>query len=225
MWKRPVLAVLMLAGLIGIVPPGALAKITRLDITAKQADGSYRAGEYVRWEGRIRGELSPTAEAIPDLARPARNAHGMVEYSARILLFMPVAGGNGALLVDVPNRGKAYARALYNSPRGLPFQSGNLSQGTGFLEDHGFMFAEVYWELGQGADLPSFADAAGKTRFVEARPALSKAWGSPSCAMPPTSWHMTRQTPRERPTRWPGKSTACWPAANRRRDGSSRPFC
>jgi hypothetical protein len=167
MWKRGALTGLILAGLIGMTSSHASAKVTKLEIATKQSDGTYRAGEYVRWEGRIRGELSPAAEAIPDLDKPARNARGMVEYSARIILFMPVAGGNGALLVDVPNRGHAYARALYNSPRGLPFQSGNLSLGTGFLEDHGFTVAEVYWELGQGADLPSFTDAAGKTRFVE----------------------------------------------------------
>src|SRR6201999_3289338 len=33
--------------------------------------------------------------------------------------------------------------------------------------DHGFAVAGVFWELGQGADLPSFADVDGKTRFVE----------------------------------------------------------
>jgi hypothetical protein len=167
MRTSPVLAVVLLLGAICIAPSGALARVTRLEITAKQPDGSFRAGDYVRWEGRIHGELSPSAEAIPDLDKPARNANGMVEYAARIMLFMPEGGGNGALLVDVPNRGHAYARALYNSPRGLPFQSGNLDQGTGFLEDRGFTFAEVYWELGQGAELPSFAGADGKKRFVE----------------------------------------------------------
>jgi len=69
--------------------------------------------------------------------------------------------------VDVPNRGRAYAQALYNSPREAPFMSGTFEQGTGFLQDNGFSVAEVYWELGQGADLPSFADADGKTRYVE----------------------------------------------------------
>jgi hypothetical protein len=158
---------LLLLGTIGLISPDAAAKVTRLEITAKQPDGSFRAGDYVRWEGRVHGELAPAAETIPDLDKPARNTGGMVEYTARIMLFMPVAQGNGALLVDVPNRGHAYARALYNSPRGLPFQSGNLSRGTGFLEDHGFTFAEVYWELGQGAELPSFTDPDGKQRFVE----------------------------------------------------------
>ncbi len=152
--------------LLACLGQAAQAKVTRLEITSKQPYGSFQAGDYVRWDGRIVGELAPDAGTIPDLDKAMRNAHGMVEYSARVILFMP-ANGNGALLVDVPNRGHAYANALYNSPRGLPSQSGNLEPGTGFLEDHGFTAAEVYWELGQGADLPSFTDAQGKQRFVE----------------------------------------------------------
>lgn len=172
MRTSPILAIalaLLAIGLAGAAPSPALAKVTRLEITAKQPDGTFKPGAYVRWEGRIHGELTPAAESIPDLDKPARNARGMVEYTARIILLMPAnpAAGNGALLVDAPNRGKAYARALYNSPRGLPFLSGNLDQGTGFLEDHGFSVAEVYWELGHGAELPSFTDPAGKQRFVE----------------------------------------------------------
>jgi Alpha/beta hydrolase domain len=153
----------------GMAPSAALARVIRFEISSKQPSGSFQAGDYVRWDGRIVGELSPATEAIPDLDKPARNAHGMVAYATRVILFMPVdpAAGNGTLLVDVPNRGKPYAHALYNSPRGLPFQAGNLDQGTGFLEDRGFSVAEVQWELGQGADLPSFTDPEGKRRFVE----------------------------------------------------------
>jgi hypothetical protein len=156
-------------GIAGMVASPALAKVTRLEITSKHPYGSFLPGDYVRWDGRIIGELAPAAEAIPDLDKPARNARGMVEYAARIILFMPTdpAKGNGTLLVDVPNRGRPYAHALYNSPRGMPFQSGNLDQGTGFLEDHGFSIAEVQGELGQGADLPSVTDPEGKRRFVE----------------------------------------------------------
>ena len=154
---------------LALLTAAASAKVTRLEITGKQPYGAFEAGNYVRWDGRIVGELSPSAENIPDLDKPARNARGMVEYAAKIILFLPVAPatGNGALLVDVPNRGHPYAHALYNSPRGLPYQSGNLSPGTGFLEDNGYTIAEVDWELGQGADLPSFTDPVGKKRFVE----------------------------------------------------------
>ena len=147
----------------------AQAKIRRLEIASRQAYGSFKAGDYVRLDGRIAGELSPDAAEIPDLGKATRNADGKVAYSARIILVIPVdpTMGNGALLVDVPNRGNAYANALYNSPRTHPMPSGDLDAGTGFLEDRGYAVAEVYWELGRGADLPAFTDADGKRRFVE----------------------------------------------------------
>jgi hypothetical protein len=120
------------------------------------------------WEGKLRGELSPQ-ETIPGLDKVKRNERGNVDYATRIVLIMPSEPrrGNGTLIVDVPNRGKAYAEALYNSPRDEPFTSGTFEHGTGFLQDNGYSTAEVYWELGQGADLPSFVDTDGRTRYVE----------------------------------------------------------
>src|ERR1700749_4178296 len=146
----------------------ASADVTRLEFTSRQPYGTFRSGDYVIWQGKVHGDLSPQ-ETIPGIDKAARNERGRVPYSAKLVLIMPAAPltGNGALLVDVPNRGRAYAQALYNSPREAPFMSGTLEQGTGFLQDSGFSVAEVYWELGQGADLPSFADADGKTRYVE----------------------------------------------------------
>lgn len=146
----------------------AIAEVTRIEFTSKQPYGTFRFGDYVIWQGRIHGDLSPD-EAIPGIDKAAHNDRGRVAYSAKLVLLMPATprAGNGALLVDVPNRGRAYAEALYNSPRDVPLLSGTLEQGTGFLQDYGFTIAEVYWELGQGADLPSFVDADGKTRYVE----------------------------------------------------------
>jgi hypothetical protein len=161
--------VMFLICLLGLFAAGrpATAEVTRIEITSKQPYGTFRAGEYVIWQGRIHGELSPQ-EAIPGIDKAARNDRARVAYSAKIILIMPAnRGGNGALLVDVPNRGLAYAEALYNSPRDVPYLSGTLEQGTGFLQDHGFTVAEVSWELGHDADLPSFVDADGKTRYVE----------------------------------------------------------
>ncbi len=156
-----------LLGLIAIVRPAA-AEVTRLEFTSKAPYGTFRSGDYVIWQGRVHGDLSP-GEDIPGIDKAAHNERGRVPYSAKLILIMPAAPrtGNGALLLDVPNRGRVYAEALYNSPRDVPFLSGTLEQGTGFLQEHGFAVAEVYWELGQGADLPSFVDAEGKTRYVE----------------------------------------------------------
>jgi hypothetical protein len=120
------------------------------------------------WQGRIVGELRPT-EKIPDLDNAPRKANGLVEYSAKISLIVASnpKDGNGALLVDIPNRGRPYAQALYNSPRDEPFEAGTFEVGTGFLQDRGYSVAEVQRELGQGAELPSFTDGSGQKRFVE----------------------------------------------------------
>src|SRR6201995_792 len=160
-------SLICLSGLMSQARP-ALADVTRLEFTTRQPFGTFQTGDYVIWQGKVHGDLSPE-EAIPGIDKATRNERGRVPYSAKLVLIMPStpATGNGALLVDVPNRGRAYAEALYNSPREAPFVSGTFEQGTGFLQDHGFSVAEVYWELGQGADLPSFADGDGKTRFVE----------------------------------------------------------
>src|SRR6478735_11699351 len=151
---------------IGLGP--CAAEVVRLETTSKESYGTFQPGEYVLWKGRVHGELAPT-EPIPDLDKARRNERGKVEYASDITLLMPVdpAKGNGTLLVDVPNRGRVYGIALYNGPRGEPFNSGNTQQGTGFLEDQGFSLAEVQWELGKGTDLPSFTGPDGKTRYVE----------------------------------------------------------
>ena len=113
--------------------------MTKLEITSKDSFGTFKPGEYVWWQGRITGELAPT-EKIPDLDKAAKNSRGMVEYSAKISLMFPKnpKSGNGTLLVDIPNRGRVYAQALYNSPHDEPFESGTTEVGTGFLQDHGF---------------------------------------------------------------------------------------
>lgn len=162
------LSTVLLAGPLILCAVASHAEVTRLDITSKRTFGQFASGENVLWEGRIHGDLSP-AENIPGLDKPVRNDRGRVEYAAKVTLIFPSdpSRGNGTLLVDVPNRGKPYAIALYNSPRAEPFQSGTLEQGTGFLQDRGFSVAEITWELGQGAELPSFVDADGKKRFVE----------------------------------------------------------
>jgi hypothetical protein len=152
---------------IGFLRPAG-ATITRLEITSKQTYGTFKPGEFMLLEGRVVGELKPT-ETIPDLDKAPKNARGLVEYAARISLIIPgnPTNGNGVLLIDIPNRGRPYAQALYNSPRDEPFESGTFEVGTGFLQDQGFAVAAVRWELGQEADLPSFTDSTGQKRFVE----------------------------------------------------------
>ena len=156
------------AWLIAVHPFPVYAALVGLEVASTASYGTFKSGEYLRLDGRIKGELSPS-EKIPDLDKAARNSRGMVEYVTPFVLIMPKDPnrGNGALLFDVPNRGRPISLALYNSPRDMPLGVGSLEAGTGFLQDLGFAVAIVRWELGQGITLPSFVDAQGKTRFIE----------------------------------------------------------
>lgn len=169
--RRTVIAFALLVAMLGCAQfsRDAAAAVTRLEIDAKSPYGSFKAGEYTRWDAHVAGELSPAAEAIPDLDKAPRNARGMVEYATRLTLIAPSdpARANGALLVDVPNRGRAISASLYNSPRRVPVPVGSLDEGTGFLQNHGYTIAVVYWELGHATVLPMFTGADGVPRSIE----------------------------------------------------------
>jgi len=149
-------------------PPSATANITGVEITSSQSYGTFAAGEYVRLDGKLTGEVSPN-EPIPDLDKATKNASGVVEYSTAFTLIYPKApsSGNGALLIDVPNRGLPISHALYNSPRERPLMLGSLDAGTGFLENRGFSIAIVQWELGEGITPPTYVDEQRQKRFIE----------------------------------------------------------
>jgi len=158
------LVALMLTGL----PAISSAAVTSFTVASVQPYGTFAAGRFLRIEGEARGVLSP-AEAIPGLDKAERNSAGMVEYRTPVTLVVPESAraGNGALLVDVPNRGRPITHGLYNSPRTRPILVGSLDQGTGFLQGRGFSVAIVQWELGEGPNLPTFTDAAGKRLYAE----------------------------------------------------------
>lgn len=146
----------------------AAAAITALDISSVQPYGTFGPGKYVRIEGEAHGALSPS-EPIPGLDKAPRDTAGLVEYRAPVTLIVPESprAGNGTLLVDVPNRGRAISHGLYNSPRARPVAVGSLDQGTGFLEERGYSIAVVQWEMGEGPTLPAFTDAARGRLYAE----------------------------------------------------------
>ena len=148
----------------------ASAKVTRLEVLSKAPYGTFKPGQYVRWDVRMVGELSPTTETIPDLRRAVRNERGTVDYATRVTLIMLAepGRGNGSLLIDVPNRGRAISLSLYNSPRNSVIPLGSFDHGTGFLQDAGYSLLVVPWELGQGTELPSVVEYDGKRLYIEA---------------------------------------------------------
>ena len=159
---------LVLMALFAVFPASSRAEITRIEIQTAQPYGDFATGKYVRLEGEALGVLSPR-EAIPDLDKVPRNGAGLVEYRTRVTLLMPESprNGNGALVVELPNRGRAISHAFYNSPRSRPILPGSLDEGTGFLQNRGYSVVMVQWELGEGIELPAFTDERGVKRYVE----------------------------------------------------------
>ena len=146
----------------------AYAVVTDIVIHATAPYGVFAGGKFLRIDGEARGLLAPS-EAIADIDKPARDASGQVPYKTRFTLLMPEAatGGNGTLLVDVVNRGRAITHAFYNSPRARPVLTGSLDEGTGFLQNRGYAVVAVQWELAEGFEPPTFVDAQADKRFVE----------------------------------------------------------
>ncbi|APV49475.1 hypothetical protein BWI17_07140 [Betaproteobacteria bacterium GR16-43] len=145
----------------------AAAVITEISVLSREPYGEFAAGKFVKVEVEARGTLSPT-EKIPGLDKAPRNAAGLVGYKVPVTLIIPEmpTGGNGTLIVDVPNRGRAVSHGLYNSPRARPIAVGSLDQGIGFLQDRGYSLAVVQWELGEGPALPMF-ESGGKKLYAE----------------------------------------------------------
>lgn len=162
--------IVTLLSIVGVVAQfgDATAKVVRAEVLARTPYGIFKPGEYVRLDMRVFGEISPD-EAIPDISKAVRNSRGFVDYSTRVTVIMPgeSARGNGTLLVDVPNRGRAISASLFNSPRNVLVPLGSFDHGTGFLQDYGFAVATVAWELGYGVELPTFVESDGKPRYLE----------------------------------------------------------
>jgi len=146
---------------------GAHAGIVEWRVLSVKPYGEFATGKYLQMEAEARGTLDPT-EPIPGLDKAARDASGRVEYRTPVTLIFPQSRkGNGALLVDVPNRGRPISHALYNSPRDRPVAVGSLDQGLGLLENRGYSIAVVQWEMGEGPALPSFNEPGGRKLYAE----------------------------------------------------------
>lgn len=159
------------------IPAGALlltahlaaqAAVTRFTVEESRPYGNFNGVDYVQLRARVQGTLAPT-EHIADIARAPLDTSGRAAYATTVVMIVPhdPARGNGALVLDVPNRGLPIAHAMYNSSRARPLMMGSLDGGTGFLQSRGFAVASVHWELGEGIEVPRFTDEKGVVRHIE----------------------------------------------------------
>lgn len=142
------------------------ARVTSFEIEKQSAYGRFEGVDFQRIEAKVRGEIAAN-EGIPDVDKVIASGR-KAAYETRVLLIVPTARASGALLVEVPNRGRPIAPALYNGLREPPTGVGSTEPGTGFLQRHGIALASIAWEYGEGIVVPRFRDAAGEERNVEA---------------------------------------------------------
>jgi len=81
---------------------------------------------------------------IVDLDKAQQNAQGEVEFSADLFLLRPVNKGNGALLLEIPNRGSKGLLRLVDGGSEDPASAAEL--GDGWLLRQGFTFASLGWQ-------------------------------------------------------------------------------
>jgi len=109
------------------------ARVVSFEVEKQSPYGRYNGVDFNRIEAKVRGEIAP-ADRIPDFEKVIAGPAGKAVYETRVLLIAPATRANGALLLEVPNRGRVISHALYNGPREPATCVGSTEPGTGFLE-------------------------------------------------------------------------------------------
>jgi hypothetical protein len=110
-----------------------------------------QTGAYERIEGRLTYAVDPghpMNAGIVDLHLVPRDAQGRVRFSGDVSIFQPAdpARGNGALLIDVPNRGRRLWPSQFNRASAEALLTDPCPPGDGFLMRHGYAVADVAWQ-------------------------------------------------------------------------------
>ncbi|HEY6599754.1 MAG TPA: alpha/beta hydrolase domain-containing protein, partial [Pseudomonadales bacterium] len=121
-------------------------------------------GSYEHIEGVLHYSVDPDASGngrIVDLAGAARDRDGRVCFKGSVSLLLPAdpARGNGALLLDVPNRGARLSLTSFNLVRRDVALTDPLNPGDGFLFRRGFALATVGWQWDVDASLGAWLRA------------------------------------------------------------------
>ena len=145
-----------------LVASSPRAEVLKFDITERVPAFAGRSfgttGPYERITARATIALDPADDrnaTIADLALAPRSPQGRVEAVADVVILRPAdpSRGNGALLLDVPNRGRKVAPQMFDDigqPAATRAQEA-ADAGIGFLHRQGYTMVWVGWQ----ADMPS----------------------------------------------------------------------
>lgn len=138
------------------------AEVTRVDVKSREDVLSGRPfgaiGPYEWIAGRAYftlDPLNPRNDWITDLKLAPRDNHGLVEFSAELVVLRPKdsAKSNGVVLFDVVNRGRFEILQFLNQASGLS-RGAESYFGDGLLMKQGFTIVWLGWEQ----DLPASPD-------------------------------------------------------------------
>jgi hypothetical protein len=146
------------------------AAVTRVEVAEK-----IDLGAYERMAGKVYFAVDPKLpanRAIADIDLAPRNAAGLVEFSADLLILRPkdAAKSNGTAFLEIANRGSQPFFGALNIGAG---RSGRTEQNLGdrFMLDQGFTLVWVGWQFDVNAGpnsvklyAPALASVTGKVR-------------------------------------------------------------
>ena len=149
--------VLLVLAVVLAAPSAADARVTRIEIERVESptfDGRAfgDVGPYEKLVGRMHGEVDPDAPdsaVITDIELAPRNARGMVEYAADLIILRPVdpARGNGRLFYEANNRGRLLSlNRLNGAPTATSDPTSAADAGNGFLLRQGYTFVASGWD-------------------------------------------------------------------------------
>ena len=144
-------------GIVLLAPSPSDARVTRIEIERVESptfEGRAfgDAGPYEKLVGRVHAEVDPEAPesvVIADIEMAPRNARGMVEYSADLIILRPVdpSRGNGRLFYETNNRGRLLSlNRLNNAPAATSDPTSADDAGNGFLMRQGYTFVASGWD-------------------------------------------------------------------------------
>jgi hypothetical protein len=172
------------------------ARVLRIDISKRSEvlGGKTwgKSGAYEKMAGRAYFSVDPANthnRQLVDLEKAPQNSDGQVEFSADVYLLRPKSGGNGTLLLEVPNRGgKGLLRVVQGADEsGDPASAEEF--GDGFLLNQGFTIAWLGWQW-------DVRDEAGLMRLYA--PVAHEPDGKQIRGLVRTDW-----TPAARKAEWP----------------------
>ncbi|MYI74079.1 MAG: hypothetical protein F4057_01710, partial [Acidobacteria bacterium] len=148
---------LIVLALLLAAPAAADARVTRIEIERVESptfDGRPfgDVGPYEKLVGRVHAEVDPEAPenaVIADIELAPRNARGMVEYSADLIILRPVdpSRGNGRLFYEANNRGRLLSlNRLNDAPTATSDPTSAEDAGNGFLMREGYTFVASGWD-------------------------------------------------------------------------------